>query len=158
MRIITQGSMIYSQIMNHLLRCIIYPEIMTQGKSSIYQTDNYAYLRNRLGDSSSFSSQADKRYLTHFAHSRWGNSGLNYHISIANHTLVFIDAPGLVEEDRERERYGHRYGSTGWTPVPGGAIDFVKKFAAGPWCWDYYWLDVAHADARVVQASTIQQC
>jgi ethanolamine phosphate phosphodiesterase len=53
---------------------------------------------------------------------------------------VFIDAPGLVGEDRERARHGYAFGGPdsendegkgGWSAIPGGTVEFVRQFAAG---------------------------
>lgn len=77
---------------------------------------------NRLGISASFSPNATARYTSHFGR-------LNHQIQIANHTVVFLDAPSLVDEDRQRMQYG--YGFNEWTALPGGPVDYVKKFAAG---------------------------
>ncbi|KAF7983300.1 hypothetical protein HWV62_22969 [Athelia sp. TMB] len=83
-----------------------------------------------LGVSAYFSPHADARYIAHFAHQQWNNNGLNYQISMADHTIVFIDALGLVEEDRERERLGRRYGDRAWKPLPGGTVEFLNKFSS----------------------------
>ena len=48
---------------------------------------------------------------------------------MAKHTLLLIDAPGLVEEDYLRASSGQRFED--WTPRSGGPIDFVRKFANG---------------------------
>ena len=55
--------------------------------------------------------------------------------------MLFIDAPGLVDEDRERGRHGYAFGDPaseeggewkgGWSAVPGGTVEFVRRFAAG---------------------------
>ncbi|KIM92101.1 hypothetical protein PILCRDRAFT_810120 [Piloderma croceum F 1598] len=82
-----------------------------------------------LGASPSFSPNATARYKSHFG-------PLNHRITISNHSVLFIDAPGLVEEDRERMRHGYPYGGIGeggkggWSAMPGGTVDFVRQFAA----------------------------
>ncbi|THH08090.1 hypothetical protein EW145_g2951, partial [Phellinidium pouzarii] len=76
---------------------------------------------NLLGTSRSFSPQSRKRYTTNFG-------PLNYKVSVANHTLVMVDAPGLVEEDYRRTPTGQTFED--WTPPPGGATDFINKFAS----------------------------
>lgn len=83
-----------------------------------------------LGPSASFSPHAHTRYTSHF-------NNRNHHISIANHTIVFLDAPALVDEDRKRVGYGYSYegtgrdGKGGWSAIPGGTVDYVRRFAAG---------------------------
>lgn len=90
------------------------------------------YFRS-LGMSSAygFSTQARDRYISHFG-------PLNTHVSIANHTVVLLDAPGLVEEDYQRHGRGHTYEQ--WRPVPGGPIQFANTFAQGElfFCRTYY--------------------
>jgi hypothetical protein len=53
----------------------------------------------------------------------------NLNISIKNHTLLLLDAPGLVEEDYQRAAGGKQY--EGWDPVSDGAVEFVKRNSAG---------------------------
>lgn len=73
-----------------------------------------------LGSYSWFSPKAYQRYTSHFG-------PLNFDITIGNHTFVLLNGPGLVEEDYKR--HGHGIGYDQWKAVPGGTIDFVKKFA-----------------------------
>ncbi|GLB37552.1 putative calcineurin-like phosphoesterase [Lyophyllum shimeji] len=73
-----------------------------------------------LRASSSFSPHARSRYISHFG-------PLNSRVTIANHTFVLLDAPGLVEEDMERQRHGRTY--TTWTPRAGGPVEFVRSIA-----------------------------
>ncbi|KAH7908471.1 Metallo-dependent phosphatase-like protein [Hygrophoropsis aurantiaca] len=74
-----------------------------------------------IGDSNSFSLEGGTRYSSHFG-------PRNYRISISNHTLMFIDAPALVEEDVIRASRGYTYDN--WPAVPGGPIDFLMKYAS----------------------------
>ncbi|RDB25240.1 Cell division control protein 1 [Hypsizygus marmoreus] len=74
-----------------------------------------------LRTSTSFSPHARARYTSHFG-------PLNSRISIANHTLVFLNAPGLVEEDSERLNHAKSYKD--WTPSQGGSVEFVKSLVA----------------------------
>ncbi|TDL14483.1 Metallo-dependent phosphatase [Rickenella mellea] len=77
-----------------------------------------------LGSSRSFSNQRRQRYTRHFG-------PLNHLSSHANHTLLFLDAPGLVDEDYQRAKKGADYRS--WNALGGGAVEFVRRFAAdGP--------------------------
>ncbi|KAF9565550.1 hypothetical protein CPC08DRAFT_683670 [Agrocybe pediades] len=50
---------------------------------------------------------------------------LNQRISISNHTVIALDAPGLVDEDYQRHAKFKSYDN--WTPIPGGPINFVKE-------------------------------
>ncbi|EKM54583.1 uncharacterized protein PHACADRAFT_185493 [Phanerochaete carnosa HHB-10118-sp] len=69
-----------------------------------------------------FSEKAHERYVKHFG-------PLNRRLDIANHTLVIVDAPGLVEEDHERSISGLSYQR--WAAThPGGPIAFTQKSAA----------------------------
>lgn len=63
-----------------------------------------------------------RHYMSHFG-------PLNSEVSIANHSFVFINAPGLVEEDYHRAR---RVGSKeyhDYDAPPGGAVDFLRDLA-----------------------------
>jgi hypothetical protein len=53
----------------------------------------------------------------------------NLNVSLKNHTLLLLDAPGLVEEDYQRAALSKQY--DGWEPIRGGAVEFVKTNAAG---------------------------
>jgi hypothetical protein len=53
----------------------------------------------------------------------------NLNVSLKNHTLLLLDAPGLVEEDYQRAAFGK--GFEKWKPLPGGTVEFVKQNAAG---------------------------
>jgi hypothetical protein len=69
-----------------------------------------------LGVSDQFSEKAAARYESHFG-------PLNSRVTIANHTIILLDAPGLVEEEAQRPgRYDGK-------PVPGGSIELVQSFA-----------------------------
>ncbi|KAF9222694.1 Metallo-dependent phosphatase [Gyrodon lividus] len=74
-----------------------------------------------LGHATSFSLEADARYADHFGHR-------NYRRTIGNHTLIFIDAPALVEEDLLRAEHGQGYDS--WPAVAHGPVEFVKQSAS----------------------------
>ncbi|KAI0334970.1 hypothetical protein GY45DRAFT_1351073 [Cubamyces sp. BRFM 1775] len=77
-----------------------------------------------LGDSSPsyrFSEHALERYLSNIG-------PLNQRISIANRTVLLIDAPGLVDEDRERAAMGMSFPQ--WSEShPDRTIAFVRSFA-----------------------------
>ncbi|KAJ4483269.1 Metallo-dependent phosphatase-like protein [Lentinula aciculospora] len=75
-----------------------------------------------LGPSVLFSPHARTRYTSHFG-------PLNSRVSVANHTFVLIDAPGLVEEDYKRHGLGKTYDK--WNALPGKTVDFVKSFVDG---------------------------
>ncbi|KAH9942324.1 uncharacterized protein BXZ73DRAFT_97737 [Epithele typhae] len=62
--------------------------------------------------------QARLRFTKHFG-------PLNQMISIRNHTLVMVDAPGLVEEDYIRAAKSTEYKD--WTPKPHGPVEFIQS-------------------------------
>ncbi|KAG1855740.1 Metallo-dependent phosphatase-like protein [Suillus subalutaceus] len=74
-----------------------------------------------LGEEVSFSLEARTRYTSNFG--PW-----NHKTTIGNHTVLFIDAVALVEEDVVRADRGYSYDN--WPAVAGGSVDFVKRFAA----------------------------
>ncbi len=60
-----------------------------------------------------------ERYISHFG-------PLNQRITLANHTVWLINAPGLVDEDRERAIAGMSY--TQWAEArPDRTIAFVQS-------------------------------
>ncbi|KAI0675017.1 hypothetical protein C8Q78DRAFT_1183099 [Trametes maxima] len=61
--------------------------------------------------------QVRRRFTTHFG-------PLNQQVSVHNHTLVILDAAGLVEEDYARAAYNVDYER--WTSVPNGSVEFVR--------------------------------
>jgi hypothetical protein len=76
----------------------------------------------RLGSNKAFSAKARQRYFAHFGQT-------NYQVPVANHSLVFIDAPGLVEEDYVR--YEQEEPFEDWTGMPGGTIEYVNRLSQG---------------------------
>ena len=81
----------------------------------------------RLGKKIHFSQNARSRYVEHF--------GLpNCEVSIANHSLILLDAPGYADEDAQM--HGQKKPLQQWTPRRGGALEFVTKFAKG---WSHLW-------------------
>lgn len=61
------------------------------------------------------------RYTSHFG-------ALNQRIILANHTVWLIDAPGLVDEDRERALAGMSYAQ--WAEArPDRTVAFVQSLA-----------------------------
>jgi hypothetical protein len=75
-----------------------------------------------LGPHRFFSPHARDRYTRYF-------SPPNQVISIANHSLVLLDAVGLVEEDYRRYAAEMQFGE--WDGIEGGVIEFVKSAAEG---------------------------
>ncbi|CAE6430450.1 Cell division control protein 1 [Rhizoctonia solani AG-1 IB] len=75
-----------------------------------------------LGSNKAFSAKARQRYFAHFGQT-------NYQVPVANHSLVFIDAPGLVEEDYVR--YEQEEPFEDWTGMPGGTIEYVNRLSQG---------------------------
>lgn len=73
---------------------------------------------SRLGDAPMFSLEAHSRYTSHFG-------PRNHRTSIGNHTLVFIDAPTLAEEDVLRADSGHTFET--WPAVRRGPVEFVRQ-------------------------------
>ncbi|TRM70029.1 Metallo-dependent phosphatase-like protein [Schizophyllum amplum] len=75
-----------------------------------------------LGAPSAYSrsAQADERYVSHF-----GNP--NKVVHTAGHALVMIDAPSLVDEDRQRVARGQTF--TDWPASPNSTASFVKGLA-----------------------------
>ena len=55
---------------------------------------------------------------------------MNQHLSLANHSLILLDAPGIVDEDYTRAGHGTSFEE--WIPLRDGAIEFVKGLAEGP--------------------------
>jgi len=70
-----------------------------------------------LGPNRLFSPLARERYARHF-------SAPNEILEIANHSLILLDAVGLVEEDYRRYAAEMQFGE--WDGIEGGVIEFVK--------------------------------
>ncbi|KAG2363917.1 hypothetical protein BDR07DRAFT_1355763 [Suillus spraguei] len=84
---------------------------------------NYFVPGNRdvgLGESSTFSKNARKYFTEYFG-------PVNQEIDLAGHRLIFIDAPGLVDEDYRRHGMGKQYET--WTPAVGGPVEFLASVA-----------------------------
>lgn len=75
-----------------------------------------------LGIASAFSKHVRQRYERHFGRA-------NQVLAAANHSLVLLDAPGIVDEDYMRAGHGTSFDE--WIPLRDGAIEFVKGLAAG---------------------------
>ncbi|KAI0028754.1 hypothetical protein K488DRAFT_57855, partial [Vararia minispora EC-137] len=71
-----------------------------------------------LGVSSEFTRHVRDRYRSYFG-------PLNREVRIANHSLIILDAPGLVDEDYVRAAQSISFDT--WTPIRHGAIEFVKQ-------------------------------
>ncbi|KIY49078.1 Metallo-dependent phosphatase [Fistulina hepatica ATCC 64428] len=71
-----------------------------------------------LGVSTDFSVHARARYVKHFG-------PLNKKISMAGHDLILIDAPALVEEDRQRTARGTSLAR--WDPLPDETLEFIDS-------------------------------
>ncbi|KAH9170147.1 hypothetical protein EDB89DRAFT_1979890 [Lactarius sanguifluus] len=74
-----------------------------------------------LGVSSPFSKHIRQRYELHFGRA-------NQLLTAANHSLVLLDAPGIVDEDYMRAGSGTSFEE--WIPLRDGAIEFIKGLAA----------------------------
>jgi hypothetical protein len=70
-----------------------------------------------LGRNALFSPLARERYAQHF-------NPPNAILEVANHSLILLDAVGLVEEDYRRYAAELRFGE--WDGVNGGVIEFIK--------------------------------
>jgi hypothetical protein len=66
------------------------------------------------------SSDANERYESTFG-------PLNRVLTIANHSVVLINAPGLVDEDAKRLQSGQSV--DGWKWPSGGAFDYISRVA-----------------------------
>jgi hypothetical protein len=75
-----------------------------------------------LGVSNTFSKHVRQRYERHFGR-------INRHLPVANHSLVLLDSPGIVDEDYIRAGHGTSFEE--WIPLRDGAIEFVKGLATG---------------------------
>lgn len=75
-----------------------------------------------LGPHRLFSPKARERYSTHF-------SEPNAVLEVANHSMILLDAVGLVEEDYRRYAAEMQFGE--WDGVEGGVIEFVKALGEG---------------------------
>jgi ethanolamine phosphate phosphodiesterase len=96
---------------------------MIQGRSTPPRLATHrAYAVHRLGMVEWFSPERYTRYKSHFGE-------LNYQVKLANHTLVFIDAPGLADEENKLVSAGKSLET--WKPTPGGALEFISKFEKG---------------------------
>ncbi|KAF4567515.1 hypothetical protein EYR40_006518 [Pleurotus pulmonarius] len=72
-----------------------------------------------IGAAKMFSPEAHNRYFKHF--------GPPNHIqNMSGYTLVFVDAPSLVEEEYERTAKAIQFNQ--WTPVKGGPVEFIHGF------------------------------
>ena len=76
------------------------------------------HVLSRLNLKSSDAQRARLHYINHFG-------AVNRKISVANHSLVLLDAPGLVEEDYLRAQESLEYNE--WTPIEPGTVKFVKS-------------------------------
>ncbi|KAI0245185.1 hypothetical protein BJV78DRAFT_606747 [Lactifluus subvellereus] len=74
-----------------------------------------------LGVSNAFSKHVRQRYERYFG-------GVNQHLTMANHSLVLLDSPGIVDEDYMRAGHGTSFEE--WIPLRDGPIEFVKGLAA----------------------------
>lgn len=66
--------------------------------------------------SASESKMAHERYVSHFG-------PMNQHVTMADHTLILINAPGLVDEGHLRDQAGFS--------LDDGTIGFVEKLEDG---------------------------
>lgn len=74
---------------------------------------------HRLNMKADSSRQARQHFEQHFGRT-------NRHISVANHTFVFLDAPLLVEEDYSRAGLSKSYEH--WRADEHGTVEFIRSF------------------------------
>ncbi|KAH9062351.1 Metallo-dependent phosphatase [Lactarius vividus] len=74
-----------------------------------------------LGVAGAFNKHVRQRYERHFGRA-------NQLLAAANHSLVLLDAPGIVDEDYMRAGPGTSFEE--WIPLRDGAIEFIKGLAA----------------------------
>lgn len=79
-----------------------------------------------LGPNVNFSPLARNRYAQHF-------SAPNSILEVANHSLILLDAVGLVEEDYRRYAAEMQFGE--FDGVEGGVIEFIKELGDSK-CYD----------------------
>ncbi|ETW80542.1 hypothetical protein HETIRDRAFT_21171, partial [Heterobasidion irregulare TC 32-1] len=75
-----------------------------------------------IGATADKKKMARLRYMSNFG-------PLNQHVSLANHSLVLIDAPILVEEDRVRKQQGQE--GTQWLPKELKEAKFIHSLNSG---------------------------
>jgi hypothetical protein len=80
------------------------------------------YMFNSMGIPHVFSKHVRLHYAETFG-------PFNQKVLVRNHTLVLLDAPGLVDEDYQRAARGVDFDR--WTPIHEGPVEFVKTVAAG---------------------------
>ena len=117
---ILRDSRVYSRYHTPLYLYTTFQGTTTQGKFSYLEPIPSIHINPifSLGRSNQFSPSRIDRYISHFG-------PLNHQIELSNHSIIFLDAPGLVEEDRQRLLYGYSFSS--WSAKPNGPIDFIKK-------------------------------
>lgn len=101
---------------------ISYLETTTKGTSFPVYISCQLKDPTSLGQSSSFSPHAYTRYTSHFG-------APNFEVSLANHTLIMFDAPSYADEDAKR--HGQKKSVDEWVPIPGGSLEFMKRFTSG---------------------------
>lgn len=106
------------------------PETVTSGKwiskrARDMHGPNAIYTWCRLGSANQFAKHVARRYTSYFGPP-------NQQLHFANHSLVLLDAPGLVNEDYQRAGRGTSFDD--WRPLKGGAIEFVKNIAIREFC------------------------
>jgi ethanolamine phosphate phosphodiesterase len=77
---------------------------------------------NSLGEARTLSKTVRRHFLDTFG-------PFNLNITLQGHTLLLLDAPGLVEEDYQRAALGKNYDN--WDFPSGGSMAFIKANAAG---------------------------
>ena len=116
----TRRSKEYS-LQNEVYPCSLFPEMKISGLYSSLKRVCMCSHCPRLNLKTSDAQRARLRYTDYFGTP-------NRKLTIANHTLVLLDAPGLVEEDYQRAQSLKQYDE--WKPIKSGPVEFVKSLQA----------------------------
>lgn len=68
---------------------------------------------------------------------------LNGHIDLGNHTLVWLDAPGLLDE---RTAAAEQFDTQGFDAINGGVVEFLRGFAQCEFNHVLHRVRYSHAD------------
>lgn len=86
------------------------------------QTSSSGRVLSSLNLKGSEADRVRQRYVKYFG-------AMNQVTTISNHTLVFLNAPGLVEEDYQRARHPGMKDYQHYETVKGSTVDFVRSHA-----------------------------
>lgn len=120
----------------------IYRETWTLGKVPFFVKKHHVFICCSLGVSNSFSRHVRQRYEDHFG-------PVNRHLPVANHSLILLDSPAIVDEDYMRAGHGTSFEE--WIPLRDGAIEFVKGLAVGPYALSF------HINVKLTSSRNIEE-